>query len=355
MPPTETIENLLVEAQPTRQSSNLCQERVRVLLDEPEGLALHMDLLLQIKGMNVNPGCEERSRQNFDVWTEKFKNLKSFVAGRAKLKQIVELMSKGECLDLAEGVTPQGRNKQEQPLTPHDLPSAFTLLALIEQDIENAPSMRQHILDAEVTSFTADETKHLLKFLYRYILDQRESNDIEDQITVCSAIRSYIGNMQVDDLNHLADFLQPTGRARMSAQTLLETIKMVTRKLCANPATEVDLFPRLEEELIKISCAYATPYVLTTGLNAALALNAFLALAAINSRQVLEIGSRLLPDLPIWFRTMLVSRVREVIVSWKKHTHSIEEDKLPFSLATQFCDYVAQLDAAGLRNASKQT
>ena len=82
------------------------------------------------------------------------------------------------------------------------------------------------------------------------------------------------------EINSVARLLEAGHRASPTLDTLLEILKMITRKFTANPPTATNQQLGLSDELENIARAYTDPYVLPHGKHAAVAMNAVQALVA---------------------------------------------------------------------------
>jgi hypothetical protein len=193
----------------------------------------------------------------------------------------------GHVLDTLD--LPKEHRHLDQLLETSPTAAASAILAgLTDPDTEQA-WRRRLVLAAEVAGFTELQDQQLAPALRSFIDEFRDSNRRDDQVVVCSAIRTYVGLIPVSDLDCLAAVLEPGHRASPGTDTLLEAIKMVARKTAANPPSTDNQHPRLSEQLVPLARAHMNPYVLPRGKSEALAMNAILAVAGLASPAVQDL------------------------------------------------------------------
>ena len=145
----------------------------------------------------------------------------------------------------------------------------------------------------------------------------RGSNDREDRVAVCSAVRSYVGLAETAQVESVAELLEPGYRASPTLDTLLETLKMVARKFAANPPGSPNQYPALSGQIHRVARAYLNPYVLPQGKHAAVAINAAQALAALASPEFGTVITEVNKCCPAWFRQQLQRRLTMLLEEWK--------------------------------------
>jgi hypothetical protein len=211
---------------------------------------------------------------------------------------------------------PEEQRHLDQLLETSPTAAASAILAgLTNPDTEQA-WRRRLVLAAEVAGFTELQDQQLAPALRSFIDEFRDSNRRDDQVVVCSALRTYVGLIPVSDLDCLAAVLEPGHRASPGTDTLLEAIKMVARKTAANPPATDCQHPRLAEQLVQLARAHMNPYVLPHGKSAALAMNAILAVAGLASAAVQDLIGEVNACCPAWFRQQLQRRLCKLLSEW---------------------------------------
>ena len=132
---------------------------------------------------------------------------------------------------------------------------------------------------------------------------------MEDLVAVGSAIRTCVAALNAGEaLAYSAILLDSGARSPVPATIELELVKMVVRKLSANPPKQADSFPELADRLDDIVNAYLNRRLLARERFGAITLNAILGLALLHSRRFDRVERSLLElDVP-WFRRLLARR-----------------------------------------------
>ena len=179
------------------------------------------------------------------------------------------------------------------------------------------PWRRLLVIAAEGIHFTDEQDRQLIPALMEFIESFRDSNDCEDRVAVCSAIRSYVGLAGTAQVESVAKLLEPGHRASPTLPTLLETLKMIARKFAANPPRSPNQYPALSGQLERVARAYLNPYVLPQDKHAAVAMNAVQALAALASPELGAVIAEVNTCCPAWFRQQLQRRLTKLQEEWE--------------------------------------
>ncbi len=195
--------------------------------------------------------------------------------------------------------------------------AALTVVDGIIDPTTDHPWRRLLVIAAEGIHFTDDQDQQLIPVLMEFIENFRDSNDREDRVAVCSAIRSYVGLVGTAQVESVAKLLEPGHRASPTVDTLLETLKMIARKFAANPPASPNQYPALSGQLERVARAYLNPYVLPQSKNAAVAMNALQALAALASPELGAVIAEVNTFCPTWFRQQLKRRLAKLQEDWE--------------------------------------
>jgi hypothetical protein len=195
--------------------------------------------------------------------------------------------------------------------------AASTVVDGITDPTTDHPWRRLLVIAAEGIHFTDDQDRQLIPALMQFIENFRDSNDPEDRIAVCSAIRSYVGLAGAAQVDSVANLLEPGHRASLTSDMLLETVKMVARKFAANPPESPNPYPALSGQVEQVARAYLNPYVLPQNKHAAVAMNAVQALAALASPELVAVIAEVNTCCPAWFRQQLQRRLTKLQEEWE--------------------------------------
>jgi hypothetical protein len=170
--------------------------------------------------------------------------------------------------------------------------------------------LRRLIIEAEAIDFPPRHVATLNAVLRDFITGYRESNDPHDLVSVGAAIRKCIATSKTDEaLPYAAQLLHAGPLAPIPIEIELELVKMVLRKLTANPPEQHDFLPELGDRLWEIAHTYLNPRLLTREKYGAIALNAILGLVLLRSRRVTGV-LQIVSDLKApWFRQLLARRL----------------------------------------------
>jgi len=235
--------------------------------------------------------------------------------------------------------TPPDRVKDLSNLLETDPRAARSrvLDGLTDADTDH-PWRRLLVIAAEGIRFTDDQDRELLPALTAFIHRFRDSNDRENQIAVCSAIRTCVGLTPTTQIESVGAFLEPGHRAYPSLDTLLETVKMIARKFAANPPESPNEHPTLSCQLERLARAYMSPYVLPHGKNAALAMNALQAVVGSASPGMHGLIADANTSCPAWFRQQLQRRLRRLLREWEARLGDRATEHQPTNLVQEAID-----------------
>jgi hypothetical protein len=189
--------------------------------------------------------------------------------------------------------------------------SSLIVKQLGDSEIPNS-WRRTIILLSEDVQFTGVERTSAATLLRKFAETNRDSNDPEDVPPVLSALRSYASIASLQSLPTLVDYLNSDHRVN----TMLTAIKCVIHVLEVNPPTHIDSMPEVASKVTEVAKVFLHPLVLPQGSNAAIAVNATVAsaaLAASGSAQLIE-DVRLL-NKP-WIADVLRDRLLRLYQSW---------------------------------------
>jgi len=172
---------------------------------------------------------------------------------------------------------------------------------------------RRHIIEAEATQFTEEEIATLRPTLRDFVVEFRDSADRMDQTAVASAIRKYVATLPLDELPSAAFLLEAGERSSPPIGVELEVAKMVVRKLTANVAEGQYRAPELADRLFEIADTYLSDRLLSREKHGAIALNAVLGLALLQSDHFAECLHEIQSLRSRWFIDHLALRAREIM------------------------------------------
>jgi len=211
----------------------------------------------------------------------------------------------GESLQWTASRTGRSAEKDHE-CSPQDI------LARLTDGSTSHAERRRLIIEAEVIDFSAGQSAALNAILRDFIEQFRDSNDPEDLVAVGSAVRKYVSTMSAEDLRSVAILLDAEHKAPIPLRIELELVKMVVRKLTANPPVNSDSCPELAERLADIAHAYLNARLLSREKYGAVTLNAVIGLLLLRSPavgNVVEVLVRL--DVP-WFKQLLLRRLHRL-------------------------------------------
>ncbi len=300
-------------------SCELFREEVRILGgDAPDGTIAHIEVFALSKFRYLDPKNEESSKQAANMWMQEFAEKAKVCEGVEKLKELVANMTGPEVGDpeLSAPTLSDLLAEFRYSLEVDPAAAASTVVDGIIDSTTDHPWRRLLVIAAEGIHFTDEQDQQLIPVLMKFIEDFRDSNDHEDRIAVCSAIRTYVGLMGTAQIESTARLLEPGHRASADVDSLLEALKMISRKFAANPPGSPNQYPELSDQLDQIARAYLNPHVLPHDKNAAVAMNAVQALAAAASPEVGAVITEVNTLCPTWFRQQLQRRLTKLQEEW---------------------------------------
>jgi hypothetical protein len=201
--------------------------------------------------------------------------------------------------------------------------------------------LRRLIIEAEAIDFESEHVVPLKVVLRDFITRYRESNDPDDLLSVGAAIRKYVATSKADEaLPYTAQLLDAGPRAPIPLEVELELVKMIVRKLTANPPEQNDALPQLGDRLWEIADTYLNPRLLTREKYGAIALNAILGLVLLRSRHVAEVLRDVSELKATWFRQSLARRSARLHEELKKGSSGAPPADLVSSLEELEAQYV---------------
>lgn len=184
-------------------------------------------------------------------------------------------------------------------------PSSHELLEYFRQPQSNVKKLCAYIIESERTSFSQDDQTELALILETFIRTYRDSSEFDVIVAVGSAIRKFVGMTDVRQVGYFASLLESGHNSALSLDMELEIVKMILRKLEANPPEIADPEPELAQQLAQIAQAYINPCVLPKGKHATVAMLALEVLAAMKSLQFTNLLPLVNENCPTWFRKHL--------------------------------------------------
>lgn len=200
--------------------------------------------------------------------------------------------------------------------------SAQLASEILEPQVEsNMPSLREMILIAEDTGFTADQSSRLAPWFLSFAERRRDSSDPQDEAAVWSAIRTGAAMLTPDAADDLRPLLQPGH----SIETSLVAVKMLGRIFEAQPPTDVDQHSALAGEVCQIAESLLNPYAITVSQSAAmaqLAIHALAAMASSETDRIVEIAQGLGAA---WFTRRTHRKLRELRDIWANRSAAVSD------------------------------
>ena len=292
------------------------RERDRVFSSAMLGDAIaYINVSAQVEYRFLGPKDEQSKTPVVNAWVQQFLRKEEAREAFEKLKE--SLASMAEC-----GMRPEPtlaeRVEQFACLLETDPAAATsTIVDGIADPGTDHPWRRVLVITAEGIGFTDDQDRVLIPSLMTFIETNRDSDDREDQIAVCSAIRTYIGMIGPSQVGSIARLLEPDHRASPALDTVLEILNMIARKFAANPVGVTNQQPELSDQIEHVAGAYLNPYVLPHGKHAAIAMNAVQALVALASPGIDDVIAKVNECCPTWFREQLQRRLKSLQRDWE--------------------------------------
>ncbi len=297
----------------------LAKKRVRLFDPEiPSDTVAHLNYTLVLDVGDLG-GSDERtaSRDWLDCYQEKDTTRRSL----DELHEAAHRVAGYDAPDTADAVSVKHGTRHEHAqyvdLLESDPAGAAqqVLEALVDRSTDHA-RLRRLVIAAEAIEFSEEQDRKLIPALMRFIESFRDSNDWEDHIAVCAAIRTYVGAVRGEEIDTVSILLDPEHRTSATLDVVLETLKMIRRKLTVNPPSATDSHPALSGHVERLAGAYLDPYVFPHGKHAAVAMNAVQALGGLASRRIADVIDQVNRLCPRWFRRQLRRRLGEQHAEW---------------------------------------
>lgn len=219
----------------------------------------------------------------------------------------------------------------DRPESEPDGEAQEVLDALVDPSTDHV-RLRQLVIAAEAIEFSEEQDRKLIPALMRFIKSFRDSNDWEDHIAVCAAIRTYVGAVRAEEIDTVSILLDPKHRTSATLDVVLETLKMIRRKLTVNPPSTTDSHPVLSDHVERLASAYLDPYVFPHGKHAAVAMNAVQSLGGLASRRIVDVIDQVNRLCPRWFRRQLRRRLGEQHAEWTTRSPIPADERPPIRL-----------------------
>ena len=173
------------------------------------------------------------------------------------------------------------------------------------------------ICTLETLRLSGTDRDRVLPVLWQYILDRRDSNDADEQVAVGAAIRKYVANMNVSQMDRVAQLFDAGHRETLPPSVELVLAKMVYRKYAANPPASPDPQPTLSEKLRQLATGYLHPSVLPKDKFAAVASLAVAALVAMRSEAAEAILREVKRSPFTWFQRVIARDMDRLAAEWQ--------------------------------------
>jgi hypothetical protein len=214
--------------------------------------------------------------------------------------------------------------------------SPTEIVAQLGRDDLTREDRRRLVIEAEACAFSSENLRTVLPLLRRFIERFRDSSDADDMVAVGSALRKFVMNMPIEDLDTLAVWFDPGPTTPVSWEIELELAKTVLWRVSSSPPDKDDAWPALAHRLKDRADAYLRPWLLLRENHAAVAQDATLGLLLMRSHHVPSLLN-LLVDLHVdWFTELLVRRGRWIRMEL--------ENRFPPDVAARYARNIAELE-----------
>ncbi len=312
----------------------LAKERVRLFdPDIPSDTIAHLNYTLEVDVNDLGGSESATSRDWFDCYREKDTTRRSL----DKLHEAARQVAAYDAPNAAGAISAKhgtGHEREQCVDGPESDPAGDAqevLDALVEPSTDHA-RLRRLVIRAEAIEFSEEQDRKLIPALMRFIKSFRDSNDWEDHIAVCAAIRTYVGAVRAEEIDTVSILLDPKHRTSATLDLVLETLKMIRRKLTVNPPSATDSHPALSGHVERLAGAYLDPYVFPHGKHAAVAMNAVQALGGLASRRIADVIDQVNRLCPRWFRRQLWRRLGEQHAEWTTRSPIPTDEHPPIGL-----------------------
>lgn len=182
--------------------------------------------------------------------------------------------------------------------------------------------LREEILLAEDTEFTAEQGAWLAPRLLEFAERHRDSDDPQDKSVVFSAIRTGSSMLRPTD----ARLLLPLLESGHPIETSLVALKMLGRVFEAQPPAGVDQHEALAREVLGMVRSLLNRHTIATGRGAAMAQLAVYALAAMGSNDLVTVA-RSIRQLDVeWFTRRTVHKMQELGEFWQSRRCNVASE-----------------------------
>lgn len=199
-------------------------------------------------------------------------------------------------------------------------PSNYIFHQLMDPNITHH-ERRDLIIQAENFEFDVRQRGTLIALLQNFVAKCRDHQHPDNLGAIGASIRKSIAGLRTQDsLLYAAHLLNCKGQVPFPLVVENEIIKMIVRKLSAIPITQADSCPELGQTLYEIARSYLGSWLLDREKYAAIALNAIIALALLQSP----------------YANVLINCVREGDVYWFRHLLAVRSGWLADELNVRF-------------------
>lgn len=171
---------------------------------------------------------------------------------------------------------------------------------------------RQLVVAAEELQFVGEERTILASLLFEFAIQRLDSNCADDAPAVRSAIRTYASLIPLNEVETLSALVDSACRIDVT----LTVFKSVSRIFECYPPEGRGQYPVLDHAVVPIAEAHLNPFVLARSDNAAIAVNALVALAAMRSSRLTELMDKVHALNMQWFEESLRDRLRRLANAW---------------------------------------
>ena len=172
------------------------------------------------------------------------------------------------------------------------------------------------ICEVEFVHFVESQRDELLPLLFDFIVANRNSSNYEVLVGVNSAIRKYLANIPMGEIDKVAVLLQPQNNSPLKVGQLIEVAKMVFKNFEVYPPSSLDTHSDISERLWKIAQDCMGEYVFSQdkfSTAASLAVEALVATRSSLSEQALGIAKANPHE---WFFEIIISNLNSLQQSW---------------------------------------
>lgn len=202
-----------------------------------------------------------------------------------------------------------------------DISSEQLTKLILDPFVKNDQVLWDHILLAEDTGFSLEESKKLSPWLLNFALTNRDQDEHETKFVgpaVWSAIRTGASMLSSDKADRLASLLEPSS----FIDTRLVALKMIGRIFEVQSPTKSFRRNRLSRKIEQIAYLMLNPKVLILKGASPIAIEAIFALAAMGSKQTIKIIEEIPGKNFSWLRNRLDNKFYNLNSHWRKRNAS---------------------------------